>query len=118
MRRLAALVIGVALAGSACGGSSPGTSRTITGPLMIASLNPYSGPDAGFGPEEYAGCYVAIGLINQIGGVLGHQLECSNVDTQGTPAGGRSHSGSCSPRPRTWWPSSVPVLMNPCPPSP
>jgi len=88
MRRLAALVIVVALGGSACGGSSQGTPRTMTGPLVIASFNPYSGPDAGFGPEEYAGCYVAIGLINQAGGVLGHQLECSSVDTQGTPAGG------------------------------
>jgi branched-chain amino acid transport system substrate-binding protein len=88
MRRLAMLMTGIAIAASACGGSSQGTPRTMTGPLVIASFNPYSGPDAGFGPEEYAGCYVAIGLIDQIGGVLGHQLECSNIDTQGTPAGG------------------------------
>jgi branched-chain amino acid transport system substrate-binding protein len=88
MRRLAMLMTGIALAASACGGSSQATPRTMTGPLTIASLNPYSGPDAGFGPEEYAGCYVAIGFINKAGGVLGHPLECSNIDTQGTPAGG------------------------------
>jgi branched-chain amino acid transport system substrate-binding protein len=88
MRRLAMLMTGIALASSACGGSAQGTPRTMIGTLEIASFNPYSGPDAGFGPEEYAGCYVAIGFINQAGGVLGHQLVCSNVDTQGTPAGG------------------------------
>jgi branched-chain amino acid transport system substrate-binding protein len=88
MRRLAMLMTGIALAASACGGSGQGTPRTMTGPLVFASLNPYSGGDAGFGPEEYAGCYVAIGLINRSGGVLGHPLDCSNVDTQGTPAGG------------------------------
>jgi branched-chain amino acid transport system substrate-binding protein len=88
VRRLAAVMIGVALGASACGGGGAAAARTMTGTLVIASFNPYSGPDATFGPEEYAGCHVATGLINRAGGVLGHLLDCLNVDTQGTPATG------------------------------
>ena len=88
MRRLAGLLAGVALAVSACGGSGPGTARTMTGTLTIAMLQPFSGPDANFGPEESAGCYPAIQLINRAGGVLGHPLICLAVDTQSDPAAG------------------------------
>jgi len=88
MRRLAALMIGIAFAASACGGSGPGTPRTMTGTLTIANVNPFSGADASFGPEELAGCYVAIHLINRAGGVLGHPLECLSVDTQSDPVAG------------------------------
>ncbi len=90
MRRLAALMIGVGLAASACGGSGAGTPRTMTGTLTIANFNPFSGPDAGFGPEEAAGCHVGVQLINRAGGVLGHPLECLTVDTQGDPVAGES----------------------------
>ena len=88
MRKLAGLLIGIALAVSACGGSGPGTARTMTGTLTIALLQPFSGPDASFGPEELAGCHPAIQLINRAGGVLGHPLECLNVDTQSDAAAG------------------------------
>ena len=88
MRKLAGLLIGIALAVSACGGSGPSTARTMTGTLTIALLQPFSGPDASFGPEELAGCYPAIQLINRAGGVLGHPLECLNVDTQSDAAAG------------------------------
>jgi branched-chain amino acid transport system substrate-binding protein len=90
VRRLAALMIGVAFSASACGGSGQGAARTMTGTLVVANFNPFSGPDAGFGPEAAAGCYPAVRLINRVGGVLGHQLECLNVDTQGTPTGGEA----------------------------
>ena len=90
MRRLAGLLAGVGLAVSACGGSGPGTARTMTGTLTIAMLQPFSGPDANFGPEESAGCYPAIQLINRAGGVLGHPLVCLAVDTQSDPAAGES----------------------------
>ncbi|HVS07967.1 MAG TPA: ABC transporter substrate-binding protein [Candidatus Dormibacteraeota bacterium] len=88
MRRLAVLMIVMALAASACGGSGAATPRTMTGTLTIAAFNPFSGPDASFGPEEFAGCYPAIQLINRAGGVLGHPLECLNVDTHGDPVAG------------------------------
>jgi len=82
MRRLAALMIGVALAASACGGSGAGTQRTMTGNLTIANLQPFSGADADFGSLMYAGCYAAIQLINRAGGALGHSLDCVKVDTR------------------------------------
>jgi branched-chain amino acid transport system substrate-binding protein len=85
MRRLAALMSGIALAASACGGSSQAAPRTMTGTLVVANFNSFSGPNADFGPEQYAGCFAAIRLINLAGGVLGHSLDCINVDSQGEP---------------------------------
>jgi branched-chain amino acid transport system substrate-binding protein len=80
----AVAVLVAALAG--CGSSSSGGSGN-TAPLTFATFNPYSGPDASFGPELGAGCYPAATLIGQAGGVLGHkQIKCVVVDTRGDPA--------------------------------
>jgi branched-chain amino acid transport system substrate-binding protein len=74
---------------SACGNTSQGaTPRSYSGNLIFGSFNPFSGPDADFGPEMAAGCAPAIRVINQAGGILGHQVECSSVDTRGDPAYG------------------------------
>lgn len=88
MRALATLMIGVAVAASGCGGSGAGAPRTMTGNLVVANFNSFSGPNADFGPEQYAGCFAAIRLINLAGGVLGHSLDCISVDTQGEPSVG------------------------------
>ena len=75
----------VALA--ACGSTTQSaTPKIYTGPLTFASFNPFTGPDASFGPEMAAGCIPAANLINQAGGVLGHQVQCTVVDTRGDPA--------------------------------
>lgn len=72
---------------AACGSSAPSaTPKTYTGTLTFASFNPFTGPDASFGPEMQAGCIVAAHLINKSGGVLGHQVQCVTVDTRGDPA--------------------------------
>ena len=79
------MVVLVALA--ACGSSTQGvTPKIYTGTLTFASFNPFTGPDASFGPEMAAGCIPAANLINQAGGVLGHQVQCTVVDTRGDPA--------------------------------
>jgi branched-chain amino acid transport system substrate-binding protein len=88
MRRTAVFLSLVALVASACGVGGPAVPRTMTGPLTVADFEPFSGVDADFGPEEYAGCSAAIRLINRAGGVLGHPVECVNVDTQGDPTAG------------------------------
>jgi ABC-type branched-subunit amino acid transport system substrate-binding protein len=81
---LAALaVILVAACGSTTQSATP---KTYTGTLTFASFNPFTGPDASFGPEMDAGCIVASHLINKAGGVLGHQTTCITVDTRGDPA--------------------------------
>ncbi len=90
MRRVAVSLSVIAVVASACGASGQGAPRTMTGSLVIANFNPFSGVDATFGPEESAGCFAAIRLINQAGGALGHLLECRNVDTQGDPTAGTS----------------------------
>src|SRR6267143_6640263 len=75
------------LALTACGSTPPSaTPKTYTGTLTFASFNPFTGPDASFGPEMAAGCIPAAHLINQAGGVLGHQVQCITVDTRGDPA--------------------------------
>lgn len=82
----ALLVSAVVLA--ACGASTGPSAkpRTYTGTLSFASFNPFTGPDASFGPEMVAGCVPAKNLINQAGGILGHQVQCTVVDTRGDPA--------------------------------
>ena len=54
--------------------------------LQIASFQPFTGADASFGPEMIAGCQPAAWLINHNGGVLGHTIKCTAVDTRGDPA--------------------------------
>src|SRR5215467_11317911 len=79
--RLAVTSLGAALAlvvAAACS-SAPAT-------LVVGEFNPFSGPDAVFGPEMVGGCIPAIRLINADGGVLGHHLSCVQEDTRGDPA--------------------------------
>lgn len=79
-------VIGAVLA--ACSGGPPGSpSGTTSGSTLIfAELNPFSGPDAAFGPEMVVACDAAVQLINGDGGVLGHKTTCKGFDTHGDPA--------------------------------
>jgi ABC-type branched-subunit amino acid transport system substrate-binding protein len=84
----AAIAAAIALAG--CGSSassSAGGKDTGTGKLVYAAFNPFSGPDASFGPEEMAGCIPAAAAIQRAGGVLNHKtLTCKAVDSRGDPA--------------------------------
>jgi len=76
----AALTLAVAAAcSSAGGGSTPAT-------LVVGEFNPFSGPDAAFGPEMVGGCVPAVRVINADGGVLGHRMTCVREDTRGDPA--------------------------------
>ena len=87
-RYLGAGVAGVLLAACGGGGGQQGgaTPRTYTGALTFANFQPFTGADASFGPEMIAGCIVAVQLINDSGGILGHQAKCTTVDTRGDPA--------------------------------
>jgi branched-chain amino acid transport system substrate-binding protein len=85
--RFAVTAIGAALAliaVGACGSSGSGGSAPAT--LVVGEFNPFTGPDAAFGPEMVGGCIPAIKLINASGGVLGHHLGCVQEDTRGDPA--------------------------------
>jgi ABC-type branched-subunit amino acid transport system substrate-binding protein len=83
----ASLAVGALLILAACGSTTPSaTPKTYTGTLTFASFNPFTGPDASFGPEMAAGCIPAAKTINDAGGVLGHQVQCIAVDTRGDPA--------------------------------
>lgn len=68
------------------GGGGGGGGSAGKGPLVFATFNPYSGPDASFGPELGAGCPAAAYGINKAGGVMGHTIKCVAVDTRGDPA--------------------------------
>jgi branched-chain amino acid transport system substrate-binding protein len=81
------IAVGALLVLAACGSTTQSaTPRTYSGTLTFASFNPFTGPDASFGPEMAAGCIAAANTINQAGGVLGHQTQCIAVDTRGDPA--------------------------------
>ena len=54
--------------------------------LTVAAFNPFTGPDASFGPEMMAGCLAAATAVNAAGGVLSNKVACSSVDTRGDPA--------------------------------
>jgi ABC-type branched-subunit amino acid transport system substrate-binding protein len=54
--------------------------------LTVVSFNPFTGPDASFGPEMVAGCQAAATAVNAAGGVLGNKVACASVDTRGDPA--------------------------------
>jgi ABC-type branched-subunit amino acid transport system substrate-binding protein len=69
---------------AACGSTSAG--GTGSGPLTIADLAPFTGPDANLGPIYLASCFGATRAINSAGGVLGHTINCKSVDTRGDPA--------------------------------
>src|SRR5690242_21879361 len=85
--RLAVTALGAALAllsVAACGSSGGSNSSAST--LVVGEFNPFTGPDAAFGPEMVGGCVPAVRVINSSGGVLGHQLSCVQEDTRGDPA--------------------------------
>jgi branched-chain amino acid transport system substrate-binding protein len=72
---------------AACSSSSSGSGSS--GPpstLVVGEFNPFTGPDAAFGPEMVGGCIPAIRLINADGGVMGHKMSCVQEDTRGDPA--------------------------------
>jgi ABC-type branched-subunit amino acid transport system substrate-binding protein len=73
----------VLIAIGACGGSGGGSAPAT---LVVGEFNPFTGPDAAFGPEMVGGCVPAVKLINASGGVLGHQMSCVQEDTRGDPA--------------------------------
>ncbi len=82
-------VASVVLVLAACGGtSSSGSSYKEDGKaLVFPTFNPFTGPDASFGPELRAGCPAAAKSIMAAGGILGHTtIECPAVDSRGDPA--------------------------------
>ena len=85
--RIAVTALGAALALLAVGacGSSNGSGGSAS-TLVVGEFNPFTGPDAAFGPEMVGGCVPAVRLINASGGVLGHQMSCVQEDTRGDPA--------------------------------
>jgi ABC-type branched-subunit amino acid transport system substrate-binding protein len=86
IRTRASVVVAAVLAVSAaaCSSAAPGAVKNST--LTVVTLNPFTGQDAPFGPEQAAGCQAAATAINAAGGVLTDKVVCANVDTQGNPA--------------------------------
>lgn len=88
---MATLAVG-AFALAACASSASGTggaqaSNPSSGgsTLNFVAFDPFSGSDASYGPLALSGCYPAVHLINQAGGVLGHNLNCASSDSRGDP---------------------------------
>ena len=88
--RIAVIATGAALAllavGACSSSNDAGGGGATSSTLVVGEFNPFSGPDAAFGPEMTGGCVPAARLINAGGGILGHQLSCVQEDTRGDPA--------------------------------
>jgi ABC-type branched-subunit amino acid transport system substrate-binding protein len=82
----AAVVLAVSAAGCSSSSSSASAGAVTNSTLTVAAFNPFTGPDASFGPEMMAGCLTAATAVNAAGGVLGNKVACSAVDTRGDPA--------------------------------
>jgi ABC-type branched-subunit amino acid transport system substrate-binding protein len=84
----AAVVLAVSAAGcsSSSSSSSAPAGAVKNSTLTVAAFNPFTGPDASFGPELMAGCLAAATAVNAAGGVLSNKVACSAVDTRGDPA--------------------------------
>ena len=80
----AAVVLSVSVT-AACSSSSQSAAVTHS-TLTVAEFNPFSGPDASYGPEMAAGCLTAAAAVNAAGGVLGNKVVCTIEDTRGDPA--------------------------------
>ena len=83
-RALVVAAAAVLVSATACSSAQPAAAANPD--LTVAAFNPFSGPDASFGPEMWAGCQAAVTAINAAGGVLGHKVNCMAVDTEGNPA--------------------------------
>ncbi|HJY97915.1 MAG TPA: ABC transporter substrate-binding protein, partial [Streptosporangiaceae bacterium] len=83
---MTALAVALALLPVAACSSSGGGSSSPASTLVVGEFNPFTGPDAAFGPEMVGGCIPAIRVINANGGVLGHKMSCVQEDTRGDPA--------------------------------
>ncbi len=81
---LVAVAAVLAVSAAACSSAPSGAVKNST--LTVAAFNPFTGPDASFGPEMMAGCLTAVTAVNAAGGVLGNKVACSSVDTRGDPA--------------------------------
>lgn len=80
----------VALLLAGCGSSSSNGGSGGGGgghnPLTFGVFESFSGPLAAFGPPNLAGCVAAAKVVDQAGGILGHQLKCQAVNDTGDPA--------------------------------
>ena len=85
--RAAALALAIAftLSMAACSSSTSGNSNPKSGALTIAMVEAFTGPNSIDGIAAAAGCYPAARVVDESGGVLGHQIQCVPVDTRGDP---------------------------------
>ena len=71
---------------SGCATSSVAHGNITGGTEAVASILPFTGPEAVYGPEGESGCFAAAAIINRSGGVMGKKINCVAVDTHGDPA--------------------------------
>jgi ABC-type branched-subunit amino acid transport system substrate-binding protein len=79
--RLVVGAVALCLTATACGGSGG-----KNGPLTIGGVIAITGASDFEGANQAGGLYPAVQAINAAGGVLGHKLVYTGVDTRGDPA--------------------------------
>jgi ABC-type branched-subunit amino acid transport system substrate-binding protein len=86
LRHSVALAAGLSILCAGLTSLAPESGASSKYGLVIADVDPFSGPTAAYGSYEQAGCIPAVNLINENGGIFGHDLSCKIVDTRGDPA--------------------------------
>ena len=83
IRRVVAVLFVAGLVLSACKSGGSSGSPNSDAVFVFGEFMPYSGASAFEGAQVTNGCLPAKSLINQAGGVLGHQVTCEETDTRG-----------------------------------
>lgn len=81
MRRRLALLLLVALVGSACS-----LVRDTPSALVVGAVYPLTGGQGPGGIDEHRGVLLAADLVNQDGGVKGHPIQIDSIDAEGSDA--------------------------------
>jgi len=62
-------------------GSAPSEGAGAVDTVVVATVMPFTGENAAYGPEQLAGCYPFAAEVEEAGGILGATVDCTTVDT-------------------------------------
>lgn len=81
------LVAGLSAAGLTAVGLGTGSAGASGGSTLTFAMDQaFTGGTSIDGIAEASGCYPAVLVVNGAGGVLGHKIQCTPVDTRGDPS--------------------------------
>ena len=71
--------------GGSSSGAAPSESGAAVAAVTVATVMPFTGENAAYGPEQLAGCFPFAAEVEEAGGILGATVNCTTVDTADDP---------------------------------